>query len=170
MSQPPPEKPTPEPRGEQPPAFGVGQADIDAEYALDPDLTEPPEWNTRTGRRNLREKLAAGLRGLKFAMRGDSSFFAHAYRGLIIVLTAALLGIPPMAWCLLVLAIVMVLVAELTNSAIDTLARALGDPDEMGLTVAREIATSAVLVAVIAQVAVVTTVFVLRLGDLFGWF
>jgi diacylglycerol kinase (ATP) len=142
----------------------------DARYLLDPDLTEPPEWNTRAGRRNMREKTAAGLRGLKFAMRGDSSFFAHAYRGLIIVLAAALLGVPPMAWCLLVLAIVMVLVAELTNSAIDTLARALGDPEEMGLTVAREIATAAVLVAVVTQGAVVTTIFVLRMGDLFGWF
>ena len=28
-----------------------------------------------------RAKFAAGLRGLKHAIRGDSSFFAHGYRG-----------------------------------------------------------------------------------------
>ena len=42
----------------------------------------------RAGRRNSREKFAAGLRGLKHAIRGDSSFFAHAYRGLLIGMTA----------------------------------------------------------------------------------
>jgi diacylglycerol kinase len=140
------------------------------EVGLDPDLALPPEWSTRAGRRTMREKCAAGLRGLKFAMRGDSSFFAHAYRGLIIIFAAALLGIPPLAWCLIVQAIVLVLIAELAHSAIDTLARALGDPEELALKVAREIATAGVLVAVVALVTVATIVFTLRIRELLaGW-
>lgn len=139
------------------------------EFVLDPDLTLPPEWSTRAGSRTLGAKLSAGVSGLKFAMRGDSSFFAHAYRGLLIVLTAGLLGVTPMAWCLLVQAIVLVLIAELSHSAIDTLARSLGDPDELGLRVAREIANAGVLVAVIALVMVALTIFTLRLNELFGW-
>ena len=142
--------------------------EVDVDELL-PDLETPPEWASRAGRRNLREKLAAGLSGLKHAMRGDSSFFAHAYRGLLIVLTAALFGVTPMAWCLLVLSIVVVLVAELAHSAIDTLARTLGEPEEGGLKAAREMATAGVLVAVVAMAAISATIFTLKLGELFSW-
>src|SRR5206468_198678 len=55
----------------------------------------PPAWAARADRRTTKEKFAAGLRGLKHAVRGDSSFFAHAYRGLLIGMTAAVLGIDP---------------------------------------------------------------------------
>ncbi len=55
------------------------------------DLLEiPPPLTSRAGRRGSREKFAAGMRGLKHAIRGDSSFFAHAYRGTLIALTAAI--------------------------------------------------------------------------------
>jgi diacylglycerol kinase (ATP) len=117
----------------------------------------------------MREKLAASLRGLKHAVRGDSSFFAHAYRTLLIALAAALLGVGPLPWCLILLAAGMVLVAELAHSAIDTIARALGDPEDAGLKVAREIATAGVLVAVFIAWAVWIIVLVVRLGDLLAW-
>lgn len=142
---------------------------LEPDAPLDPELTEPPEWTTRAGRHSFREKGSAGLRGLKHAMRGDSSFFAHAYRGLLIMICAALLGVTPMAWCLLVLATALVLIAELAHSAIDTLARALGDPEELGLKVAREIATSGVLIAVTVMAAIAVTVFLFRLAELFSW-
>ena len=135
----------------------------------DPDWGAAPTWTARAGRRNSREKLAAGLRGLKHAIRGDSSFFAHAYRGILIALTAALLGVNALSWCLLVLAACLVLVSELAHSAIDTLARALGDPEEPGLRMAREIATAGVLVAAFASGAVTITVLTLKFGELLGW-
>lgn len=146
--------------------------DPELDPGLDARLAEwesPPPWAARAGRRNFRAKLAAGLRGLKHAVRGDSSFFAHAYRGLFIALTAAMLGVGPMAWCLLVLAGTLVLIAELTHSAIDTLARAQGDPEEPALKVAREIATAGVLVGVVAFAAISITVLALKLGELLGW-
>ncbi|MBX6314481.1 MAG: diacylglycerol kinase, partial [Isosphaeraceae bacterium] len=129
----------------------------------------PRDWGARADRRTLRAKLTAGLHGLKYAVRGDSSFFAHAYRGLFIALTAALLGVGPMGWCLLVLSAGLVLLAELTHSAIDTLARALGDPEEPGLVIAREIATAGVLVAVLIFASVSITVLVIKLGELLAW-
>ena len=58
---------------------------------MDPE--EPSDPTAQADRRNARGKLAAGWRGLKSAVRGDSSFFAHGYRGTLIVITAALLGI-----------------------------------------------------------------------------
>ena len=53
---------------------------------------ERSEPTAQADRGNARGKLAAGWRGLKSAIRGDSSFFAHGYRGTLIVITAALLG------------------------------------------------------------------------------
>jgi diacylglycerol kinase len=113
--------------------------------------TEP---TAHADRGNARDKLAAGWRGLKSAIRGDSSFFAHGYRGTLIVITAAILGVDQWGWCLLVMGACLVLIAELAHSAVDTLARAIGDPEEPRLKTAREIAAGGVLVAAIGSGAV----------------
>jgi diacylglycerol kinase len=115
---------------------------------------ERPESAAHADRRYTRSKLAAGWRGLKAAIRGDSSFFAHGYRGTLIVITAALLGVDQRGWCLLVLGACLVLIAELAHSAVDTLARAVGDPEEPRLKTAREIAAAGVLVAALGSAAV----------------
>jgi diacylglycerol kinase (ATP) len=120
------------------------------------------------GRRNLREKLWAGLSGWKHAIRGDSSFFAHGYRVVLVALTAAMLGISPQGWIMLILAGCSIFIAELNHSAVDTLARAIGDPDEPRLKVAREIAAGGVLVAVVGSAIVVSVILVLRFGELLG--
>ncbi len=151
--------------GSTPGGIPTGTPDLDE----DTDWGAPPIWTARAGRRDSREKFTAGLRGLKHAIRGDSSFFAHAYRGILIALTATMLGINALNWCLLVLAACLVLVSELGHSAIDTLARALGDPEEPGLKMAREIATAGVLVAAFASGAVTVTVLTLKFGELNGW-
>ena len=130
---------------------------------------EPEIWISRAGRRNLREKLMAGLVGIKHAVRGDSSFFAHAYRALLVFLTAGMIGVPPIGWCLLVIGLGLVLIAELMHSAVDTLARAIGDPDEPRLRVARDIAAAGVLVAVVISAAISITVITIKLGDYLGW-
>jgi diacylglycerol kinase (ATP) len=111
----------------------------------------------------------AGLVGFKHAVRGDSSFFAHAYRALLIFLTAGMIGVSPLGWFLLVLALGLVLVAELMHSAVDTLARAIGDADEPRLKVARDVAASGVLVTVFLSAAVSIGVLTLKLGEYLGW-
>jgi diacylglycerol kinase (ATP) len=133
------------------------------------EFADPSPPTARAGRRNSREKFAAGLCGLKHAIRGDSSFFAHAYRGLLICLTAAMLGVRPFGWCLIVLGACLVLLAELTHSAVDTLARAIGDPEEPRLKTAREIAAGGVLVAAFSSGAVTVIVLTLKFGELLGW-
>jgi diacylglycerol kinase len=141
--------------------------------ALDPqrldELAAPTPWAPRPDRNGTRKKFTAGLRGLKHAIRGDSSFFAHAYRGTLIALTAALLSVDPLGWCLLVIAAGFVLVSELMHSAIDTLARAVGDPDDPPLMMAREIAAAAVVVASFISGALIVTVLLVKVGALFSW-
>jgi diacylglycerol kinase len=136
------------------------------EHALDLDVTSDP--TAQADRRNTRSKLAAGWRGIKSAVRGDSSFFAHFYRGTLIVITAALLGIDQRGWCLLVIGACLVLIAELGHSAIDTLARAIGDPEEPRLKTAREIAAGGVLVAAVGSAAVTVIVLSWKFAELLG--
>src|SRR5579885_3181777 len=122
------------------------------------DLEPSPEPAALADRRTVQGKLAAGWRGLKVAVRGDSSFFAHFYRGTLIVIAAAMLGVDLRGWCLIVLGAGLVLVSELAHSAVDTLARAVGDPEEFRLKAAREIAAAGVLVGAVAAGAVTLTV------------
>lgn len=138
--------------------------DLEARLA---QFEEMPGWVPRAGRRNYREKFLAGVRGLKHAFRGDSSFFVHTYRALLVALAAVLVQIGPFAWCLLVLVTGIVFVAELALSAVDTLARSMGVADEPGPTAAREIATAGVLVAVIVFAAVSAVVLGTRFVELF---
>ena len=72
---------------------------------------------------------------MKYAFRGDSSFFAHSYRGLLIAVFAALLRVDALGWCFLVISGTFVMLAELTHSAVDTLARNAGDPEDLPLKV-----------------------------------
>ncbi len=136
---------------------------------LDSERFGPSPPRARAGRKNLREKLWAGLSGFKAAVRGDSSFFAHGYRVLLVAITAAMLGVGLQGWMVLIFAGMAVFIAELNHSAVDTLARAIGDPEEPRLKLAREIAAAGVLVAVVGFAALVGTVLVLRFGDLLGW-
>jgi diacylglycerol kinase len=133
------------------------------------DLEAAPDWTPRAGRRDSREKFAAGLRGLKYAIRGDSSFFAHAYRGTFIALAAAMLRVDPLGWCLLIIAACFVLLSELTHSSIDTLARSVADPDDPPIKVAREIAAAGTLVASVTSGGLTLTVLLAKFGGLLGW-
>ena len=133
------------------------------------ELEATAPWTPRPDLRGSGMKFAAGLRGLKHAIRGDSSFFAHAYRGTLIALTAALLSVDPLGWCLLLISACLVLISELTYSAVDTLARAVGDPEDPPLKMAREIAAGGVLVAAVASGALTGIVLVVKIGEMFGW-
>jgi diacylglycerol kinase len=133
------------------------------------DLEPSPEPAAQADRRNVQGKLAAAWRGMKAAVRGDSSFFAHFYRGTLIAIAAAMLGVDFRGWCLLILGACLVLLSELTHSAVDTLARAVGDPEEFRLKAAREIAAAGVLVAAVGSAAVTLIVLTTRLFDLLSW-
>lgn len=135
-----------------------------------PEESETPRWMLRdNGPRSVSKKIAAGLRGLKCAIRSDASFFAHGYRGLLVILAAALLGVGPFNWCLLAIAACLVLMSELGRCAIQTLANAHPNPLDEGVQAARDMAAAASLVAEVVAIALAVTIFVIKFGDLMGW-
>ncbi len=58
------------------------------------------------------------------------------------------------------------MIAELSHSAVDTLARAIGDPEEPRLKTAREIAAAGVLVAALGSGAVTVIVLAWKFAEL----
>jgi diacylglycerol kinase len=98
-------------------------------------------------RRPWSHKFRDALRGLKFGIRGHSSFFVHFFFAALVIGAALALNCELWQWCLLILCIGLVLTAELINSAIETLHRGL-DVETKKLTwKALDIAAGAVLMA-----------------------
>lgn len=92
-------------------------------------------------------RLAFALHGLRQALRRERSLRSH------LLSCTALLGVllltrpAPLWWALLALAAGLVLVAELFNSALETLADHLHPGQHAQIGVAKDIAAGAVLVA-----------------------
>jgi diacylglycerol kinase len=127
---------------------------------LDPQETEPAQ---RVPRRPWRRKFGDAFRGLKFGIRGQSSFFVHFFFAALVVVAAIVLRCSLEQWCLLVLCIGVVLTAELFNSAVETLFRGLDEPTKQRVWPCLDIAAAAVLIASLAAVAVGALIFLSQL-------
>ena len=94
-----------------------------------------------------KNKFRDALRGLQRALRTQSSFAVHLLIACIAVVAAALLRVTTVEWGLLIAAIGMVMVAEILNTAIESLARAVDTQFHPRLRDALDIASAAVLIA-----------------------
>jgi diacylglycerol kinase len=121
----------------------------------DSDAARPP--------RPWRRKFSDAFRGLKRGVRGQSSFFVHFFFTALVIAAAVALGCSILEWCLLLGCIGMVLVAELFNSAIETLFRGLDEANRERVWPALDIAAGAVLLASIVAVIIGSLVFLARL-------
>ena len=109
------------------------------------------------------------FRGLKAGVRGQSTFFVHFFVAALVVAAAAVLGIDLYEWCLLLLCIAGVMTAEMFNSALESMAKAITGQSDPHIGNALDIAAAAVLVASIGASLVGSVIFVRRLGIILGW-
>ena len=125
--------------------------------SLTDDVTEP-----RLGskpRLSWRQKFQAAFRGVKLGVRGHSSFSVHFFCTALVLATAIALGCGPIEWCLLLFAIGLVMVAELFNSAVETLFHSLDPETRSRGWPALDVAAGAVLVASLTAATVGAIVF-----------
>src|SRR5262245_1592374 len=113
-------------------------------------------------KRPWRAKFGDAFRGLKFGVRGQSSFFVHFFFTALVLAAAWVLECRLWQWCALVGCIGLVLTAELFNSAVETLFKGLDEQGQARAWPALDIAAGAVLLASLTAVAVGTIVFVSR--------
>ena len=108
-------------------------------------------------------KFADSFRGLFLAITTESSFAAHLPVAFAAVVLAAWLGIEPIEWCLVVMAIGGVIAAEIFNTSIESLAKALDSGPDPRIGKALDTASAGVLTAVGAAILVGLVIFGPRL-------
>jgi diacylglycerol kinase len=114
-------------------------------------------------KRSWLRKFGDAFRGLFHAITSEWSFAAHLPVALAAVGVAAWLGISPVEWCLVALSIGAVIAAEVFNTSIESLARALDSGPDPRIRDALDTASAAVLVAVGAAIIVGLVIFTPRL-------
>ena len=119
-----------------------------------------PGWTPP--KRSWLRKFGDAFRGLFHAVSTEWSFAAHLPAAAAVAL-AAWLGIEPVEWCLVVLAIGGVIAAEVFNTSVESLARALDHGPDQRIKDALDTASAAVLVAVGTAILVGLLIFGPRL-------
>ncbi|MEI7863242.1 MAG: diacylglycerol kinase [Planctomycetota bacterium] len=109
-------------------------------------------------------KFAVAFRGLFRALRSQSSFGVHLPIALLVAAAAAILRATAVEWGILLLAIGIVLLAEMFNTALESLARALQTGPHPRVRDALDIASGAVLLASLLAAAIGLTVLGHRAG------
>ncbi len=119
--------------------------------------------------RSWAAKFRDAFRGLKAGVRGQATFFVHFFAAAAVIAAAAVLRVDLYEWCLLLLCITVVLVAEMFNSALESMAKAITGENDPHIGNSLNIAAAAVLVASIGASIVGAIIFGNRLGILLGW-
>jgi len=127
---------------------------------------QPAPDEPRRPRRTWGAKFADAFRGLKFGMRGQSSFAAHIFMGASALVAAAILRCSLEQWALVIFAIGLVFTAELLNTAIEILFRGLEAETRERSWQCLDIAAAAVLVASLAAAAIGIIVFGERIYEM----
>ncbi len=117
-------------------------------------------------RQSWPKKFAAALRGWVLGVRGHSSFLVHVPVAIAVIAAAIYLQVNLLEWCALVLSIAIVLAAELFNSALESLAKAVSRSKDPHIAQALDIASGAVLLAAVGAVIVGLIIFIPRLAAL----
>lgn len=129
-------------------------------------LPTEPEVASPRRRRSWSDKFKVAFRGIKWGVRGESSFAVHFFFTVLVVVAASVLRCELVEWCLLLGCIGFVLTAELFNSAIETLFRGLDAATRERSWQALDISAGAVLLASLTASVVGALVFLPRLLNL----
>lgn len=124
----------------------------------------PPLDDDSPPLRSWVQKFRCAFRGAELGIRGQSSFFVHFFFAAAVILAAWVLQLSRTEWCLLLLCITIVLTAEMFNSALESMARAITHERNPHVGGSLDIGSAAVLLAALGAVAVGIVIFGGRLG------
>jgi diacylglycerol kinase len=114
-------------------------------------------------------KFRDAFRGVKAGVRGQSSFFVHFFLTAAVIVAAVVLRVDLIEWCILLACVAIVLTAEMFNSALESMAKAITGESDPHLGNSLDIGSGAVLVASIGAAVVGSIIFVNRLGIMLQW-
>jgi diacylglycerol kinase len=111
-------------------------------------------------------KFRDAFRGLAVGVRGQNSFAVHLPMAVAVVICGFVLRVSLAQWGLLILCITAVLAAELFNSALESMAKAIDRRQNPHLGNALDISSAAVLLSAIGAATVGSMVLGCRLAVL----
>jgi diacylglycerol kinase (ATP) len=120
-------------------------------------------------RRTWKAKFRDAFVGIALGIRGQSSFRVHLLFAAAAIALGVILRINRIEWCMVGLCIAAVLAAELFNSALERMAKAIDSRRNSELGAALDIASGAVLAAALGAAAVGAMIFLFRFGLLLNW-
>ena len=100
------------------------------------------------------ERLRFALAGIAYALRAENSFRTHAIAAAAALSALVWLRPPPVWWALVALTTVVVLAAELFNTALEQLADRLHPEQHPQIRAAKDCGAAAVLVLSVGAVVV----------------
>lgn len=99
-------------------------------------------------------RLGYARSGIAVAFRRERSMRTHGAAAVAVAIFLAVTGAPAVWWALIGLAVGLVLVAEMANTALETLADLLHPGQHPEIGVAKDVAAGAVLVATLVAIMV----------------
>ncbi len=122
-----------------------------------------------TDRRSWKKKFSDAAHGIGASFRSEASFRVHLPCAAVVLSAAALLRLKPGDWSLILLCVVLVISAEIFNTALESLAKVLDSEFNPHLKSALDAGSGAVLCTAIGAVLVGMVVFGNRAGQLLNW-
>ena len=126
------------------------------------------QQDTSRPKRSWPKKFRDAFRGARLSIAGQSSFRAHFFFAAAVIVAGAILRVTLIEWCLLLLCIAVVLAAEMFNTALESIAKAITHQDNPHLGKALDVGSAAVLVASLGAAAVGSIIFLNQLVSA-GW-
>lgn len=120
-------------------------------------------------KRTWLQKFRHAFHGVWWGVRGQSSFYVHFVFAALVVVGGLVLRVSRLDWCLLILCVTVVLAAEMFNSALERLAKAVDRRENEHLGAALDVGSAAVLLAAIGAAVTGTLIFATRLAECCGW-
>jgi diacylglycerol kinase len=115
-----------------------------------------------------RLKFRCAFRGVAKGSHGQDSFVVHVLVATAVLVAAAALRAELYEWCLLVMCIAGVIVAEMFNSALESMAKAITRDHNPDLGNSLDIGSAAVLLASIGASIIGAMIFSHRIAVLLG--
>lgn len=119
--------------------------------------------------RSLYVKFRSAFLGLDRGLRAERNFRFHGLMTAAVLAAGWLLGLSKLEWCLLALCIGGVLAAEMFNTALERMARAITQDYDANIEGALDMSSAAVLIVSGAAALVGAAILGCRFGSIFGW-
>ena len=113
--------------------------------------------------RKLMKSIKYAREGTKHALRTQRNLWIHFFIGLLVLAFALWLNISLLEFCLLIVVIFGVVVAEMFNTAIEELINIISPQQRIEAALAKNVAAGAVLLAALGAVIVGCIIFLPRL-------